>query len=193
MAMMSHISSKLPMALFLSSLFLNVALGEIICENLPSELCAFSVASSGKRCLLETYKFQGGGMEYQCRTSEIIVERIAGHMESDHCVKICGVDRNSAGISSDALLEPQFTAKLCSPKCYTRCPNIIDLYYNLAAGEGVFLPDLCEAQSTNTHRAMTELLSSGSAPSSAASPLSYQSLASTSISTDPSSPAPSPV
>lgn len=110
---------------------------EIICENLPTDLCAFAIASSGKRCLLETCQQYGeGAVEYQCRTSEVVVERMAGHIESDECVKACGVDRHSVGISSDALLEPQFTAKLCSSKCYRSCPNIVDLYFNLAAGEG---------------------------------------------------------
>ena len=64
---------------------------------------------------------------------------MADYIETDACVKACGVDRNSVGISSDALLEPQFTGKLCSPACYQNCPNIVDLYFNLAAGEGMIL------------------------------------------------------
>ncbi|PKI43410.1 uncharacterized protein LOC116193232 [Punica granatum] len=177
----------LPLALFLSSLFLHAALAEIICENLPKDLCAFSVASSGKRCLLETYQSGGGAVEYQCRTSEVVVERMAGYIESDECVKACGVDRNSVGISSDTLLEPQFTARLCSRECYRSCPNIVDLYFNLAAGEGVFLPDLCEAQRTNPHRAMLELLSSGAAPGA------VSSAPSTSASVDAAAPSPAPM
>ncbi|XP_030449928.1 uncharacterized protein LOC115672292 [Syzygium oleosum] len=156
-------SSKLALVLLISSLFLHATLAEIVCEELPKDLCAFSIASSGKRCLLETYANRDGGVEYQCRTSEVVVERMAGYIETDECVRACGVDRDAVGISSDALLEPQFTAKLCSPSCYRRCPNIVDLYFNLAAGEGVFLPDLCEVQRTNPHRAMIELLSSGAA------------------------------
>ncbi|EEF34518.1 conserved hypothetical protein [Ricinus communis] len=89
---------------------------------------------------------------------------MADYIESDECVKACGVDRNSVGISSDALLEPQFTAKLCSPACYQKCSNIVDLYFNLAAGEGAFLPDLCDASRTNPHRSMIQLMSSGVAP-----------------------------
>merc|ERR1711915_955304 len=140
---MAAFSSKLPLVLFLSSLFLHAAFAELVCEDLPKDVCAFSIASSGKRCLLETSVAGDGSVEYQCRTSEVLVER------------------NMVGISSDALLEPQFTAKLCSPACYQECPNVIDLYFNLAAGEGVFLPDLCERQRSNPHRAMGELLSSG--------------------------------
>lgn len=103
-------------------------------------------------------------MEYQCTTSEVVVERMAEYIESEECVRSCGVDRDAVGISSDSLLEPQFTAKLCAPACYQNCPNIVDLYFNLAAGEGVNLPDLCELQRTNPHRAMAELMSSGAAP-----------------------------
>lgn len=76
-------------------------------------------------------------MEYQCRTSEVIVERMAEYIETDDCVNACGVDRDTNGISSDALHEPHTTVKLCSPACYQNCPNIIDLYFNLAAGEGM--------------------------------------------------------
>lgn len=88
---------------------------------------------------METYAKQNGAVEYQCRTSEVVVEKMADYIETDACVKACGVDRNSVGISSDALLEPQFTGKLCSPACYQNCPNIVDLYFNLAAGEGMIL------------------------------------------------------
>lgn len=62
---------------------------------------------------------------------------MADYIETGACVRACGVDRNSVGISSDALLDPQFTAKICSPDCYQKCPNIVDLYFNLAAGEGI--------------------------------------------------------
>jgi hypothetical protein len=113
-----------------------LCIAELVCEDLPKDVCAFSIASSGKRCLLETSVAGDGSVEYQCRTSEVVVERMAEYIETDQCVKACGVDRNSVGISSDALLEPQFTAKLCSPACYQKCPNIVDLYFNLAAGEG---------------------------------------------------------
>lgn len=106
-------------------------LGEITCEELPKKLCAFSISSSGKRCILETK-----GKEFQCKSSEVVVERMADYIETDECVNACGVDRNVVGISSDALLDPEFASKLCSPDCYQRCPNIVDLYFNLAAGEG---------------------------------------------------------
>lgn len=109
-----------------------------MCEELPKEVCAFSIASSGKRCVLETERpADSGTVEYQCRTSEVVVENMSEYIERDECVKACGVDRRSVGISSDALLDPRFTAKLCASPCYNHCPNIVDLYFNLAAGEGI--------------------------------------------------------
>ena len=159
-------SCMLALALLVSlSGHIHSTLAGVICEELPQDLCAYAVSSSSKRCVLEsTYQGSGKPAEYQCRTSEVVVERIKDHVETDQCVKACGVDRNSVGISSDALLEPQFAGKLCSPECHQNCPNIIDLYFNLAAGEGVFLPDLCQVHRSNPRRAMAELMSSGAAP-----------------------------
>ncbi|KAF2593076.1 hypothetical protein F2Q70_00043843, partial [Brassica cretica] len=134
---------------------------DIVCENLPTNMCAFSISASGKRCLLETANV---AREYTCRTSAVEVEGIVNHVESDECVSACGVDRKTVGISSDAMMEAGFAAKLCSPACLNYCPNILDLYFNLAAGEGAFLPDLCDAQRINPHRSMLEILSSGAAP-----------------------------
>ncbi|CAL0324731.1 unnamed protein product [Lupinus luteus] len=157
-------STKLPILLLFSSLLIHASLGEMVCEDLPKDICAFSIASSGKRCLLETEKAADGGVEYECRTSEVVVETMAEYIETDQCVEACGVERSSVGISSDAFFEPQFTSKLCSPACYEKCHNIVDLFFNLADGEGVFLPELCEKHKTNPHRAMFELVSSGAAP-----------------------------
>ncbi|KAK1354628.1 MD-2-related lipid recognition domain-containing family protein [Heracleum sosnowskyi] len=145
-----------------SSLLLQTSLGEIICEELPNDVCAFSISTSGKRCLLENLETEKG-VEYQCSTSDVVVHGMSEHIETEACVNACGVDRRMIGISSDSLLEPQLTARLCSPDCYNKCPNIIDLYFSLTAGEGVFLPDLCEKQKTNPHRAMLDLMNSGSA------------------------------
>ncbi|PKA46094.1 hypothetical protein AXF42_Ash015385 [Apostasia shenzhenica] len=161
----------IPMAVFLSLyLLLPSSLASVICEDLPQDQCAFSISSGGKRCILESYHKSGSGggggrTEYRCRTSEVAVERqVSDWIESDDCVRACGVDRRTVGISSDSLLDARFTRKLCSPSCYQSCPNIVDLYFNLAAAEGVFLPDLCEARRSNPHRSMAELvLSSGAA------------------------------
>ncbi|PSR86141.1 Actin cytoskeleton-regulatory complex protein [Actinidia chinensis var. chinensis] len=160
---------KMAMILFLAfSLFLQGALGDIVCEELPVGMCSFSIDSSGHRCLLETYSStirsnSEAKVGYQCKTSEVGVKDLPEWVESDECIRACGVDRYSVGISSDSLLESQFTSKLCAPACYQNCPNIVDLYYNLALGEGAFLPGLCKAQQSNPRRVMAQVLSSGAA------------------------------
>lgn len=113
--------------------------GELVCEDLPWGMCSFSIATSGKRCTLETTAFLSGTPNsLQCKTSEVMVinNSMREYIETDECINSCGVDRNAIGISSDSLLESQFTAKLCSDRCYNNCPNIVDLYYNLALAEG---------------------------------------------------------
>ncbi|XP_031126764.1 uncharacterized protein LOC116029030 [Ipomoea triloba] len=125
-------------------------LADMICEKMPINLCAFSISSSGQRCLLENLIKDDGKVEYQCKTSEVMVESsMSEYIETDKCVKACGVDRKSVGMSSDSLLEPTFTSNLCSPACFNNCPNLIELHFNLFAGEGFFLPNLCEVQLTN--------------------------------------------
>uniref|UniRef100_M1BTB6 NtEIG-E80 protein n=1 Tax=Solanum tuberosum TaxID=4113 RepID=M1BTB6_SOLTU len=135
---------------FTCSLFLQVTYAvyktEVKCESLPNGDCAFAISSTGKRCVLEkatTPKDDLISSEYECKTSEVIVENMKEHIETDECIESCGLNRNFFGISSDDLLEPQFVSKLCAPACYQECPNIVDLYFNLAAGEGAYLPDLC--------------------------------------------------
>ncbi|KAI6672355.1 hypothetical protein NL676_000261 [Syzygium grande] len=114
-------------------------LGDIACENLDHGSCAFAVSSTGKRCVLEKQDY----------------------IETDECIAACGLDRKTLGVSSDSLLESHFTQKLCSSGCSENCPNIVDLYFSLAAGEGVFLPKLCEAQRGIARRGMAEIRSSG--------------------------------
>ncbi|XP_019191760.1 PREDICTED: uncharacterized protein LOC109186293 [Ipomoea nil] len=152
-------------ACFALSLCFHGVAGSIACENLDKESCGFAISSSGKRCVLEKHVRRGGEEAYTCRTSEIEADKklVKDWIETEECIQACGVDRNSLGISSDALLESHFTHMLCSTPCYHRCPNIIDLYFNLAAGEGVYLPKLCEevGSSSNARRAMAEIVSSG--------------------------------
>lgn len=102
-------------------------------------MCTFAVASTGKRCVLESDGSNAGSTEFQCKTSEVFAENVAQWIEDDHCVEACGVDRKTVGISSDSLAEPRIIASVCSPACYDNCPNIVDLYYNMALAEGAYL------------------------------------------------------
>lgn len=114
--------------------------GEITCEKLNQEVCAFAVSSSGNRCVLEKrVKIRTGGQErYVCMTSEIEAnEQLKNTIETDFCIESCGLDRKTVGISSDSLLDSSFQNKLCSTDCAESCPNVYDLYFNLAAGEGI--------------------------------------------------------
>ncbi|KAB1705044.1 hypothetical protein FNE61_28955, partial [Klebsiella pneumoniae] len=147
-------------ALALTS-FMQLTLGDIACEDLNEDSCAFAISSTGKRCVLEKHLHRSGEEVYMCGTSEIEADKLKDWIETDECIEACGVDRNALGISSDALLESRFTNKLCSSACYKHCPNIIDLYFNLAAGEGVYLPKLCAEQKKNGRREMAEIRSSG--------------------------------
>lgn len=167
-------------------LFLQGALGAMVCEELPIKMCAFAVASSGKRCSLETHAGKDGKMGLQCKTSEILAsDNIRGHIEKDGCISACGVDRKTVGISSDYLFQPQYAHKICSPNCQHNCPNILDLYSSLAVAEGLYLPGVCKALGSGSSKEMSEIGSSGVAPSSS-------TLASSLASADPPTPAPSP-
>nr|XP_011468451.1 PREDICTED: uncharacterized protein LOC105352623 [Fragaria vesca subsp. vesca] len=135
----------------------------------PSKLWAGQSARKLGRCSLRTEK-QGqvragvaNNWEKHCRTSQVVVEKLAGYIDTDKCVKACGVDRDAVGISSDAFLEPHFLKNMCTANCYEKCPNLVELYFNLAAGEGVFLPYLCERQRSEPHRDMRESSSSRAA------------------------------
>ncbi|KAK1366602.1 Cytosolic beta-glucosidase [Heracleum sosnowskyi] len=136
-------------------------LGGIACENLNKETCAYAISSSGNRCVLEQRVRTSGEEAFTCSASEIEAGKLKDYIERDECIRACGLQRDVNGISSDSLLEPHFARKLCSTKCYNNCPNIIDLYFNLAAGEGLYLPKLCESQKNNARRRMVEIRSSG--------------------------------
>ena len=87
--------------------------------------------------MLEKYVRRSGEEAYKCTTSNIEADKLKDLVETNQCIEACGLDRDTLGISSDSLLESRFTKKLCSPQCYQSCPNIVDLYFNLAAGEGI--------------------------------------------------------
>ncbi|XP_051130483.1 uncharacterized protein LOC127251057 [Andrographis paniculata] len=154
---------------FACSLFLHGTIAvDVTCETLPLTQCSFAVSTSGKRCVLE-----GGGPVPICKTSEIVGDKFPGYIETDQCINACGLDRQAVGISTVALASPDFTARLCSPACYNSCPNIVDLYSNLAAGEGKSLATLCvgaampPSASTADPNARRSALGVGSAPTAA--------------------------
>ena len=87
--------------------------------------------------MLEKFLGRSGHEEYTCQSSKIEAGgELSDWIESDECVEACGADRDSVGISSDFLWDTAFTRKLCADRCYKNCPNIVDLYFNIAAGEG---------------------------------------------------------
>lgn len=108
--------------------------GELVCEELPADLCAFAVSSGGRRCVLERTA-EGA---HRCQASAVGVRDLSGWIETDACVRACGVDRAALGlpVASAAAEDRRFVRALCSPACRDGCPNVVDLYATLAAGEG---------------------------------------------------------
>jgi len=154
----------LTISALISVISLQVVYGGIVCEKLPVEVCAFSVSSSGARCVLEKSTLRDSNVMYECQTSEIIAENLNELIETEECMNACGVERMTVGMSTDSLGERGFTNKLCSTRCYNNCPNIVDLYFNLAAGEGVYLPRLCENHRSGARRMISEVTSFAVAP-----------------------------
>ncbi|KAL4025305.1 hypothetical protein IC575_013690 [Cucumis melo] len=147
---------------------------KIKCEDLGINMCAFAVSWWGKRCVLEKTVKHDGEEGFTCQISKIMeVKKLRNRVETDKCVRRCGLDRNTLGISSDSLLDTRFTCNLCFSHCYNHCPNIVHLFTNLAAAEGthtlsdncfvfgLYLPKLCNAEGGNVRREMSNIRSSG--------------------------------
>ncbi|KAI4380046.1 hypothetical protein MLD38_006275 [Melastoma candidum] len=161
--------SIMALVVFIAMAFLTeFASGYMTCEQLPLDRCSYAIASSGRRCVLEKYMSVDGSMQMECKTSPVTVGFMEEWIETEDCIKACGLDRKSLGISSDNLLGHGFIKTLCSRDCYQNCPNIADLYSNLALAEGGFLPDICLLE-RNPKRMMKELEnpSDASGPSAA--------------------------
>ncbi|OEL21499.1 hypothetical protein BAE44_0017482 [Dichanthelium oligosanthes] len=128
--------------------------GQLACEELPPDVCAFAVSSGGMRCVLERTP-EGS---HRCQTSAVTGARglQAGWVETDACVQACGVDRAALGLplATAAAEDRRSLRALCSSACQDGCPNVIDLYATLAAAEGTSLPALCEAQKNASNRRM---------------------------------------
>jgi hypothetical protein len=118
------------MALMLASVN-ELAGARVVCEQLLTELCAFAVSSASRRCVLENTQRHGRPTEYQCRTSGV-----AGWWRP---TPACARAASTAHRRHLLRLAPRPARRrraLCSPACFQGCPNIVDLYSNLAAAEG---------------------------------------------------------
>ncbi|KAL2613774.1 hypothetical protein R1flu_025466 [Riccia fluitans] len=146
------------LAVFFVTLLLRqtFTLGNLMCEDLSIGDCAFAVSSTGARCVLEKSKLTNGETTAECQTSIIMAAKPLEWIETDDCIKYCGLERISYGLSTDALMEKGFTAKLCSSECQNSCPNIVDLYLKLAAGEGLYLPHICLSQRSKARRLIAD-------------------------------------
>ncbi|KAJ7524113.1 hypothetical protein O6H91_18G078400 [Diphasiastrum complanatum] len=140
---MAHWGSIVTFLVVLIALNTHGAFGKLECEDLPMEDCAYAVSGSGERCVLEKYITNRGDSVYECQTSIILADRREPYIESDDCVNACGLERLSVGLSSEGLLVRNFVEKLCSSSCQDSCPNVVDLFSKLAAGEGLYLPKVC--------------------------------------------------
>jgi hypothetical protein len=112
---------------------------QLSCEELPPDVCAFAVSSGGWRCVLERTP-EGA---HRCQTSAVGGARglAAGWVETDACVRACGVDRAALGlpVASAAAEDRRSLRALCSPACRDGCPNVVDLYATLTVAEGARL------------------------------------------------------
>jgi hypothetical protein len=110
---------------------------QLACEELPPDACAFAVSSGGRRCVLERTP-EGA---HRCQTSAVVgMQMQGGWVETDACVRACGVDRAALGlpVASAAAEDRRAFRALCSPACRDGCPNVVDLYATLAAAEGAY-------------------------------------------------------
>jgi hypothetical protein len=118
---------------------------QLECKMLPVEECAFAVSYSGHRCVLEKTL---GSDQHVCEISNVKAgdEAPVEYIESNECVEACGVDRMTIGFSTDELTSNSFIRKLCSRACRNTCVNLIDIYSNIIAGEGLTLSEFCGEQ-----------------------------------------------
>ncbi|KAK6794473.1 hypothetical protein RDI58_007926 [Solanum bulbocastanum] len=63
-----HSLNTLAIVAFALAFLVQVTLGDIACENLNEDSCAFAISSTGKRCVLEKHLRRSGEEVYICRT-----------------------------------------------------------------------------------------------------------------------------
>jgi hypothetical protein len=85
-------------------------------------------------------------------------------VETDGCVRSCSVDHATVGISSNSLLDPHVAGAVCSLACLRLrgCPNIVDLYSNVDAGEGKQYTQSSQNKSLNLLYSFTNIFFSKS-------------------------------
>jgi hypothetical protein len=109
--------------------------GQLACEDLSADVCAFAVSSAGRRCVLE--RTPDGAQ--RCQTSASAVG-----VETEACVRACGVDRAVLGLpiaSAMAEGDRRSFSALCSSACRDVCPDVVDLYATVAAAEGACIAE----------------------------------------------------
>jgi len=107
----------------------------VICEDLPQDKCVFTISSSSKSCVLGSYQRSNACAEYKCRSLEEVGGRSDSRSRRDRRMRQGG-----------CFLRPWYrricflrlsSKTNCARQSASRiAPSIIDLYYNLAAGEG---------------------------------------------------------
>ncbi|KAH7433224.1 hypothetical protein KP509_07G060300 [Ceratopteris richardii] len=126
--------------------------GDLMCEDLPIDICAFAVSSAGTRCILEKEISSDGEAIYFCQTSKVDAIEFTEWIETDDCMQACGIDRMTLGISSDALVDSSFLGYLCSKDCHNNCPNVVELFEKLSEEEGAPLKRVCDQRFMNAAR-----------------------------------------
>lgn len=118
---------------------------QLECSMLPAEECAFAVSYTGNRCVLDKALRSD---HYTCETSNVKAgeDSPVEYVESNECVQACGVDRMTVGFSTDELTSHAFITKMCSRQCRNNCANLVDIYSNIIAGEGLTLSEFCGEQ-----------------------------------------------
>ncbi|MCO5581579.1 hypothetical protein L7F22_035467 [Adiantum nelumboides] len=117
---------------------------QVVCEELGIYECAFAVASTGARCILETKISLEVCIQFECTTSSVLASPFANWIETAECLLFCGLERLTIGISTDFIGDLGLQKMICSSMCQKNCPNIVDVFSNLAIGEGLNLENICK-------------------------------------------------
>ena len=70
------------------------------------------------------------------QTSKIVTDSFHSWIEDNKCIQACGLNRMSVGLSSDFLGEHELQRSICGNSCLEECLNVVEIFTNLASGEG---------------------------------------------------------